>query len=76
MELKRNLPEEAFTGVATFNRTSMELKQREETLHEETFLTFNRTSMELKLNKAGVLEDIGVPFNRTSMELKRLSRFP
>ena len=56
----------------TFNRTSMESKQKEVVDFQPSRATFNRTSMESKLILELLYDTIDeLPFNRTSMESKQ-----
>ena len=58
-------------NAEAFNRTSMELKQRNKVVHASGDDPFNRTSMELKRRTTMTTDEVFVfPFNRTSMELK------
>ena len=56
--------------VLSFNRTSLESKQKCTLAPERLYPPFNRTSMESKpLKSAGVMA-LSTSFNRTSMESK------
>ena len=70
MELKLSINNSPAKIIATFNRTSMELKPRKSGLYCGRRVAFNRTSMELKLSQHLQLRVLPYAFNRTSMELK------
>jgi len=56
---------------ATFNRTILELKQRNPYPKHQWCSPFNRTILELKLGQIFHIEGVSFTFNRTILELKR-----
>ncbi len=69
--LRRKLSPQCFT----FNRTSVELKQKSgNPTHRLPRLAFNRTSVELKQGYFAYALAFRHSFNRTSVELKRANQ--
>ena len=58
----------------TFNRTSVELKQKEFARLSTFIMAFNRTSVELKHDLKKEIDVSKDAFNRTSVELKHSSK--